>query len=143
MSELSVKRSTQESETGGKASEGDCVHGNKARGPAAALGRRPEEAGRLMEPTAAPGEAESRCPGWHLAQTLRPLPCSPLIALGVAALAHGLLAGSWASAGMGSALAGQPSALWAREVPGTMGWFLDGDAPRSPSGQRSHAAGCG
>lgn len=96
-----------ESETGGKASEGDRVPGNEARGPVAALGGRPEEAGEPMEPMAAPGEAESRCPGWHLAQTLRLLPCFHLIALAAAAPADGLPAGGRLSAGTGPGPAGR------------------------------------
>ena len=134
-----------ESETGGKAWEADRVPGNEARGPVAALGGRPEEAGEPMEPMAAPGEAESRCPGWHLAQTLRLLPCFHLIALAVAAPADGLPAGGRLSAGnrpcpRGSAP--RPAALQSVEVPRITGSRMV-TLPGAPAGRGAPQQGVG
>lgn len=84
----------------------------EAGGPVTALGGRPEKSGELMEPVGTPGgEAESRFPGWHPAQTLGLLPCFHLIALALADPADGLPAGTWVSAGTGSARAGRLPSL--------------------------------
>lgn len=76
----SVWKNTQEAETRGKACEGGRVHGDRGAGPSGCSWGTAREAGRLMEPAATPGEAESRCPGWHGAQTQTPCP-PPLPAL--------------------------------------------------------------
>lgn len=72
---LSTCRSQRWRQVRGLASEGGCLHGNRSR-PVAALGGRPEEAGELMV-WGTLEEAESRCPGWHPAQTARLLPLLP------------------------------------------------------------------
>lgn len=91
-----------------------------------------------MEPMVTPGEAESQCPVWHLAQTPRLLPCFHLIALAVAAPADGLVAGSRLSAGPGSPPAGQPPSLQrssGRRCPAH--GLLDQRAPGTPSKRRA------
>lgn len=82
-----------------------------ARGPVAALGGRPEEAGELMAPVGTPGEAESPCPGWHPAQTPGLLPGFHISALALEDPADGLPAGTWGSPGASSAHAGQVPGL--------------------------------
>ena len=70
-----------------------------AKSPVAALGGRPEEAGKLTAPVGTPGEAVSQCPGWHPAQTPGLLPGFPILALALADPADGLPAGTWVSPG--------------------------------------------
>lgn len=100
----------------GSASEGDCVHGNRGWRPSGCSWGKAREVRRADGACGdtggrGGGGAESRFPGWHPAQTLGLLPCFHLIALALADPADGLPAGTWVSAGTGSARAGRLPSL--------------------------------